>query len=103
MWIKWTSSFTVTSIIVLLMNSPITRGESIDMNQGKYNIEQTSSNSQHKISDQTEREILDYWTPERIQNVKPTMPMIPEIPSSAPQSDFEEPSSPSTSAPGSDI
>ena len=73
------------------------------MNQEDRNVQQTNSNVQQTTSSQTQREILDYWTPERMQNAKPLMPKVPDDPSSVPYPHVKEPSSPSISTPGSDI
>lgn len=65
-------------------------------------MSQENCNVEQAISCQTQRELLDYWTPERMQNAKPLMLKVPDDPISVPQSPVEEPSEPSISAPGSD-
>ena len=98
--IKWNFVLPVTSIAVII-TSPIARGESQEMNQENCNCQQISSSVQHKVNAQTEKEVLDYWTPERMQNAKPLMPTIRETPTKL-QSDIEEaPASVPISAPGS--
>lgn len=89
---SWITTFIVASIVGLIINSPIAKGESRDMNQENGNVQQ-------KVSEQTEQEILEYWTPERMQNAKPIMPTIPGTPNLVPQlqvsqSQAEESSSP---------
>lgn len=98
---RWSLTFTVANLVVLMINSPIARGEIKYMNQEDCSAQRPSNNVQHKISEQTQREVLDYWTPERMQNAKPIMPTVPETPDLVPQSDVEERLSPSISAPGS--
>lgn len=66
-------------------------------------MSQENGNVEQAISGQTQRELLDYWTPERMQNAKPLMLKVPDAPISVPQSPVEEPSEPSISAPGSDV
>lgn len=72
------------------------------MNQEDCNIHQISSGVQQKIIDQSEREVLDYWTPERMRNAKPLNHTVPDT-FTAPEIHTNEASSPSISAPGSDI
>ena len=96
---RWISTFIVASIVGLIINLPIAKGESRDMNQEDGKVQQ-------KFSEQTEQEILEYWTPERMQNAKPIMPTIPEtlnlVPQlQVPQSQVEESASPPVSELGS--
>lgn len=93
---RWISTLIIASIVGLIINSPIAKGESRDMNQEDGKVQQ-------KFSEQTEREILEYWTPERMQNAKPIMPTIPETPNLVPQSQVEESSSPPVSDLGSAV
>lgn len=97
MWAKsWIPTLTVISLVSLVITAPIARGESKNMNSEDH----ISSNEQKTIG-QTEREVLDYWTPERMRNAKPLMLTVPDSPT-APLH-IEEPSGPSISAPGSDV
>ena len=72
------------------------------MNQENCNLQQTNSNVEQAISGQTQRAVLDYWTPERMQNAKPLMPTVPDA-LTVSQLSVEEPLEPSISAPGSDV
>lgn len=92
----------LANLAELITTVPIAGEESEHMNQEDCNIQQINSGVQQKIIDQTEREVLDYWTLERMRNAKPLTPTVPDT-FTAPDSYTEEASSPSISAPGSDI
>lgn len=74
----WVSTFILVSIVGLNINLTVAKGESRDMDQEDGNVQQ-------KFSEQTEQEILEYWTPERMQDAKPIMPTISETPNLVPQ------------------
>lgn len=96
---KWNLVLSVISIAVII-TSFITRGKTQEMNQD-CDFQQTNSSVQYKVNQQTEKEVIDYWTPERMQNAKPLMPTIRETPTKL-QSDIEAPISVPTTAPGSE-
>lgn len=86
--------------IAVIITSFITRGEAQEMNQD-CNFQPTNSSVQYKVNQQTEKEVIDYWTPERMQNAKPLMPTIRETPTKL-QSDIEAATGIPTTAPGSE-
>lgn len=92
----------LANLVELITTAPIAGEESEHMNQEDCNIQQTSSGVQQKIIAQSEREVLDYWTPERMRNAKPLNPTVTDT-FTVPESHTKEASSSSISAPGSDI
>lgn len=96
--IKWNLVLSVISITVII-TSVIARGETQEMNQDCD--QQKNPSVQYKVNQETEKEVIDYWTPERMQNAKPLMPTIRETPTKI-QSDIEAPTSLPTTAPGSE-
>lgn len=96
-------TFTVASLLEIIIFSPLARAESKNMNQENCNGKHTNSKVEQAISGQTQREVLDYWTPERMQNAKPLILRVPDDAISVPEVSVEEPSEPSISAPGSDV
>ncbi len=78
----WIATFTVASLVGLITLSPIARGQSRNMNQENSNVQPTSRSVEQTNTNQTQQEVVDYWTPERMRNAKPAMPTRPDAPSS---------------------
>lgn len=78
----WIATFTVASLVGLVTLSPIARGQSRNMNQENSNVQPTSRSVEQTNTNQTQQEVVDYWTPERMRNAKPAMPTISDAPDS---------------------
>ncbi len=79
----WIATFTVASLVGLITLSPIARGQSRNMNQENSNVQPTSRSVEQTNTNQTQQEVVDYWTPERMRNAKPAMPTRPDAPNSS--------------------
>ncbi|RCJ27521.1 hypothetical protein A6770_25605 [Nostoc minutum NIES-26] len=88
------STLAVASLVGIISTSYIARGESVDM-------ETQDTNLQKENTTQTNEQIQDYWTPERMRNAKPLMPMVTDTPNSASPSDIKQPTNPINSGAGS--
>ncbi|MFN6571040.1 hypothetical protein [Dendronalium sp. ChiSLP03b] len=91
---KWMSTLAIASLAGILLTSYIARGESVDM-------ETQDNNLQKENTTQTNEQIQDYWTPERMRNAKPLMPTVTDTPNSSSPLDIKQPSSPINSGAGS--
>jgi hypothetical protein len=72
----WISTFTVASLAGLMIISPIAKGESRNMNKQDSKVQPIGISTEQTNTGQTQREVLDYWTPERMRNAKPAMPTV---------------------------
>ncbi len=91
----WISTLTVASLVGISLISSITRGESRDMNNNDSNAQSSSGSVEQTNVGQSQQEILDYWTPERMRNAKPIMPTVPGNPNSR---DYRTPDKPNKPA-----
>ena len=80
---NWMSTLSIASIVGIIVTSHTARGELV-------NMEQQDSNLQQENTTQTNEQIQDYWTPERMRNAKPLMPTVTNPATSKSLSDIQQ-------------
>lgn len=76
--ILWIAKVTVVSLAGITLISSMANGESRPKNQNEAQAQPPSLNVDQTNESQTQQEILDYWTPERMRNAQPIMPTVPD-------------------------